>query len=402
MRSRKCRTSNLIDKMLGLLVDTFWPNVRLYNNMLRKNHALKAVALLCLAATSIVGCAGPSNSHQSATAKASDAPFELKDVSFDSSGVSLSGRLFAPRRGSYSVVIYVTGSGDDEVNTSAYPRLLATAFAQSGIGLFAYNKRGVGQSRGTYSESSFEQRAQDTVAALRFVKSLPGVDAKHVGMFGISQGGWVIPKAIQQAKDTAFVILVSPAGVNPKRQMDFYLQNEWRSAGMNDDEIKKASALHDVLFQYFATGQHYDRAQSAARVAEKEGLLDKYRQARFREEVPKSGRLPSPAELEAMVKKDPSELEFYRNPSSAADYYGDYLHLTMPTLIIYGGKDSLVPVSESMALFKKALAENHNRSAEFKVFEEGDHAIQESGSPYVLSGYPEFMRDWILKNLGDE
>ena len=335
------------------------------------------------------------------TAAASDNPFDVKDVAFDSTGTSLSGRLFAPRRhnSKYPVAIYVTGSGDDDVNEGGYPRALAKVFATSGVGLFTYNKRGIGKSQGTLSETNFAQRAQDTVAAFRYVKSLPGVDARHVGLWGISQGGWVIAMAAGRAEGIDFVVLVSPAGVNPKRQVEFYLQNEWRSAGMTEDEIKAATALHEILFQYFSNGKTYEQAQSAVDIAQRNGWLAKYRQAGFREEVPKTGRLPSPEELETLDKKDPTELELYRSPSTVADYYEHYLRLKMPALIIYGGRDTLVPVPESMGIFKKAFAQNQNRRAEFKMFEEGDHSIQPPGSPYLLSGYPEFMCDWMWKTI---
>ena len=333
--------------------------------------------------------------------------FDVRDVTFESSGVSLSGRLFAPRGTShgassgagsnYPVAVYVTGSGNGDVVEDDYPRALAKVFAASGIGLFVYNKRGVGKSRGSYSNSDFAERAQDTLAAVRYVRSLPGVDSRHVGLWGISQGGWVIGMAAVQSSDVSFVILVSPAGVNPKRQMDFYLRNEWRRVGMNDEEIKKAAALHDVLFEYYAHGKNYQRAQAAVDEAKKAGWLEKYRQANFRQEVPQTGRLISPAELAALNQKDPGELDFYHAPSIVADYHPDYLRLTMPTLVIYGGRDIYVPVADSMAAFKRAFAENHNQRAEFKVFEEGDHGMQAPGTGSFVAGYAEFMRDWMWK-----
>jgi pimeloyl-ACP methyl ester carboxylesterase len=331
--------------------------------------------------------------------------FDVRDVTFDSSGVSLSGRLFAPHNDShgaklnYPVAIFVTGSGEDDVNEGGYPRALARVFASSGIGLFVYNKRGVGKSQGSYSNSDFAERAQDTLAAVRTVRSLSGVDSRHVGLWGISQGGWVIGMAAGQSSDVSFVILVSPAGVNPKRQMDFYLQNEWRRVGMNEEEIRKAGALHDILFEYYAHGKNYQRAQAAVDEAKKAGWLDKYRQANFRQEVPQTGRLISPAELAALNQEDPTELDFYHALSIVADYHPNYLRLSMPTLVIYGGRDIYVPVAESMAAFKKAFAENHNQRAEFKVFEEGDHGIQAPGSAGFVPGYIEFMRDWIWKTI---
>jgi pimeloyl-ACP methyl ester carboxylesterase len=375
-------------------MDILSRDARFVSGKASKNPAAKLGAL-CLTTISILLWTRPSHSGQNATASA-DVPYETKDLAFDSSGVVLSGRLFMPpRAGKLPVIIYVTGSGDDDVTDAFYPRMLADAFAPSGIGIFAYNKRGVGKSQGTYSQTGFDRRAQDTVAAFRFVKSLPEVDSRHIGMWGISQGGWIIAMAVGQEKQTDFVILVSPGGVNPKRQMEFYLQNEWRRVGMNGDEIKKASALHEILYDYYAGGKNYEQAQSAVNEAVKQGWLDKYRQANFRKEVPSTNRLPNPAQLAALVKKDRSELEFYRSPYSAADYERYYLDLIMPTLVIYGGKDSIVPIAESRESFKAAFAKNHNRNAEIKVFEDGDHGMFPPGGSQAVPGYLELMRDWI-------
>jgi pimeloyl-ACP methyl ester carboxylesterase len=379
-------------------MDIFSRDARFVCGKASKNLAARLGAL-CLTTISILLWTPPSHSGQNATASA-DVPYETKDLTFDSSAVVLSGRLFMPpRAGKLPVIIYVTGSGDDDVTDAFYPRMLAHAFAPSGIGIFVYNKRGVGKSQGTYSQTRFDLRAQDTVAAFRFVKNLPEVDSRHIGMWGISQGGWIIAMAAGQEKQTDFVILVSPGGVNPKRQMEFYLQNEWRRVGMNEDEITKASALHEILYDYFAGGKNYEQAQSAVNEAVKQGWLDKYCQANFRKEVPTTNRLPNPAQLAALVKKDPSELEFYRSPYSAADYERYYLDLIMPTLVIYGGKDSVVPISESRESFKAAFAKNHNRNAEIKVFEDGDHGIFPPGGSEAVPGYLEFMREWILNAI---
>jgi uncharacterized protein len=235
-------------------MDIFSRDARFVCGKASKNLAARLGAL-CLTTISILLWTPPSHSGQNATASA-DVPYETKDLTFDSSAVVLSGRLFMPpRAGKLPVIIYVTGSGDDDVTDAFYPRMLAHAFAPSGIGIFVYNKRGVGKSQGTYSQTRFDLRAQDTVAAFRFVKNLPEVDSRHIGMWGISQGGWIIAMAAGQEKQTDFVILVSPGGVNPKRQMEFYLQNEWRRVGMNEDEITKASALHEILYDYFAGGR---------------------------------------------------------------------------------------------------------------------------------------------------
>jgi hypothetical protein len=54
-----------------------------------------------------------------------------------------------------------------------------------------------------------------------------------------------------------------------------------------------------------------------------------------------------------------------------------------------------VPIAESRESFKAAFAKNHNRNAEIKVFEDGDHGMFPPGGSQAVPGYLELMRDWI-------
>ena len=115
--------------------------------------------------------------------------------------------------GAFPAVAMVHGSGPatrEEFQTfGAYLELL-------GIAVLADDKRGVGESAGVYpgesaTESAIDVLARDAQAEVRFLTTLPQIDAKRIGLFGDSQAGWIIPLAASREPAVRFAVaVVSP------------------------------------------------------------------------------------------------------------------------------------------------------------------------------------------------
>ena len=124
------------------------------------------------------------------------------DVRFRSGKTTLAGTLtIPPGTGPHPGVVYVSGSGDTLREEAQW---LEGLFVSRGIAVLAYDKRGIGQSGGTYpgslaSDETIRTLAGDAAAAARLLAAQDGVDAKRVGLYGLSQGGWIIPQAAVRA-----------------------------------------------------------------------------------------------------------------------------------------------------------------------------------------------------------
>jgi hypothetical protein len=112
-------------------------------------------------------------------------------------GASAATLTLPPGAGPFPAVAMVHGSGPqkrDEFQTfAAYSTLL-------GIAVVADDKRGIGQSGGTYpgeraTDATVDVLAKDAQAEVRFLARLPQVDPKRVGLLGDSQAGWIIALA---------------------------------------------------------------------------------------------------------------------------------------------------------------------------------------------------------------
>jgi len=94
------------------------------------------------------------------------------------------------------VVVLVHGSEHDSALESyALQRL----FPAQGIGAFVYDKRGTGSSGGAYTQN-FDLLATDAVAAMKEAKRLAGTRLGRIGYQGGSEGGWVVPLAVNRAR----------------------------------------------------------------------------------------------------------------------------------------------------------------------------------------------------------
>jgi len=127
-------------------------------------------------------------------------------------GVDAATLTLPPGRGPFPAVAMVHGSGPrarDEFDIfSAYLEL-------NGIAVIADDKRGVGQSRGTYpgdaaSASTIDLLARDAQAEVSFLGTLPQLDAKRIGLFGDSQAGWI--SALAASRDPAVHWVISNSG----------------------------------------------------------------------------------------------------------------------------------------------------------------------------------------------
>jgi pimeloyl-ACP methyl ester carboxylesterase len=118
-----------------------------------------------------------------------------------------------PGPGPFPAVAMVHGSGPQ---TREEFQVFAAHCELLGIAVLADDKRGVGQSTGSYpgeaaTERTLDVLARDAEAEVRYLAGLPQIDPKRVGLLGDSQAGWII--ALAAAREPAVrwaVPLVGP------------------------------------------------------------------------------------------------------------------------------------------------------------------------------------------------
>jgi|GEM_PF-851725 len=154
-------------------------------------------------------------------------------VSFDNRGAHLVATLYLPdRQGAVPGIVFIHGSGP-------MPRIvnagLAIQLARWGYAVLLYDKRGTGDSSGHYEEleslrpDNIELLASDASAAHSFLAARPEVRADKVGFFGVSQAGWITPRAAMLNGHAAFMLLLSGPATSTHTQLRyerFHLHHE--------------------------------------------------------------------------------------------------------------------------------------------------------------------------------
>ena len=164
------------------------------------------------------------------------------EVRFPSGSAVLSGTLTLPSgTGRHPAVAFVHGSGPTE---RAYLPDLQALLVRNGVAVLAYDKRGIGQSSGSYPGESptpdaIDVLARDAVAASRFLRAQPEIDPARVGLAGHSQAGWIMPLAGSREPKIRFLVVFSGPAVTADENdlyQDLTGQGE-RPAEQTDDEI---------------------------------------------------------------------------------------------------------------------------------------------------------------------
>ena len=353
-----------------------------------RRNRIRNSAFALLATAALAGC---TQRTSTAVATASDARgIREETVKFTSGKLTLAGTLVLPEGSQqHPAVVLFHGSGPQR-------RDLFTArwFATQGIAALAYDKRGVGESEGDFRAVPFMDLCDDGLAAIAYLKGRKEVDAKRIGVWGLSQGGWLGPLAASRSAEVAFVIAVSGPGVSPGEQMIVYYANELRDQGVAETEVREMSAVRRDIWTYMETGQGFEKTS-----AELEQARTKPWFARAKAQQDDSfGALPPPEQLSKPVGR--SLLWFQHE--AIYDPVPALRALRVPALFLFGDKDRLIPVPESIAIIRRVQTEDQRHDFTIREFPDDDHGMYvttNGGNGGLDPAYLNAMRDWLTAHV---
>jgi pimeloyl-ACP methyl ester carboxylesterase len=286
----------------------------------------------------------------------------VRDVRVESNGAVLVGS-YSPA-GSTAVVA-AHGAAAGQRDWYLY-RHLHDVLPPAGVGVLTFDRRGEGESNGDPSRGRFAVQADDVLA---FAHAL---EVERVGLWGISQGGWVAPLAATRSERVAFLVLLAATGVTPAEQMRYAVAEELRRAGFGPDEAERAAELRGRAEAWIRGADVGDlNAELSTAVREPWWPL-----VFLPEEV------PSGAEAQALRHELAEELFFEPEPVFA--------RVRVPTLLFYGDDDGWTPVEASIATWRRA----RGRDVEIVVLEgTGHEPIHPDGT--ISREYERRLVDWL-------
>jgi len=307
-----------------------------------------------------------------------------EDVTFRNGGTTLAGALITPTSGGrHPAIVVVHGSGpQDRDGSLPFVHFLV----RHGIALLTYDKRGDGGSSGDWKTSSFDDLAGDGLAALRFLQGRADIDPRRIGVFGVSQGGWIGPLMASRSKDVAFVISVSGPGVSPAEETLDYTRNELRLAGLSAEDTAEAVTLMQSAFAYARTGQGWD------------AYLALRKKSEAKEWLPYMGLSDDKGDWQWVFRRLNNDYD----PRRALEA------LRCPVLALFGARDLNVVAEKNSRIWKAALAKSGHTGSSVMVLPKANHVLMQSetGSlfefPHLKTFVPEYegiLVAWVERHV---
>jgi uncharacterized protein len=227
-----------------------------------------------------------------------------------------------------TALVALHGAGEGTRDSPSLRRL-HELLPPEGIGVVTFDRRGEGESTGDATRGRFELQVDDALAVLR------EVDAERVGLWGISQGGWIGPLAAAASDEVPFLALVASTGVTPAEQMMYAVEQQLRLAGYGDDVVERALDLRRRFEHWVHTQAPGPDEQLAADLS-------------AGADEPWWGQVWLPPTLldEESVRLWVEEMDFDPRPVFA--------QVRVPTLLVYGAEDSWTPVEASVEAWRAA------------------------------------------------
>ncbi len=313
-------------------------------------------------------------------------PNRREDVSFQNGDVTLKGNLIMPDGpGPHPMVVCVHGSGPGERHWGPF----ASYFLQFGMGVLSFDKRGAGESTGDWQKAGFDDLANDILAGVAYLKTRPDVDATQIGLFGISQGGWVGALTASKSDDIKFLIINTGSGVPVYENMVHETESILRSSGIAEEQIQEWRAFSLKVGKMVSDGQ-------------------------------------SPETIGAEFKpmKDKSWIKWVNMAAWPPDHYmWNWMKLNgnmdtgvilekvkCPVLWFLGDRDSQVPTKDSEPRLNAALAKGGNPDYTVKALSPAAHVLFEAvatgfmsetmtSANKFVSGYWDTKTEWLKKHI---
>ncbi len=302
-------------------------------------------------------------------------------MEFKNGKQKLVGELILPDgSGPFAVVVQTHGSGEETREAS---RGLAYLFASNGIASFIFDKRGCGESLGKEWRASFNDYAYDLLAAVETVSDVPEINSKKIGLFGHSQGGWVVPLAYSLKPDKINYCIISAANaVTPVEETIYAGDEEFRIRGEGEQAVKEIHEFRKIKYEVGILGKGIDEYKSSI-------LPDAEKKPWFKLT---GGGLPD---------------NIFWKENGYYDATPALQSLKCPVLVLYAEHDISTDSKTQLPLMQKIIP---STNATFKLFENANHMMMKVPGKdftkkqmplitHLADGYIDTLIGWVNKTV---
>ena len=337
---------------------------------------------------------GPVETRRRPQKPAKPYPYKEEDVSVPTvPGVVMACSVTTPAgKGPFPGVVMITGSGAqdrDESLVGHQPFLvISDHLTRHGIAVLRCDDRGTARSTGDFGAATSADFAKDTQAEAAWLRARPGIDARHVGLVGHSEGGMIAPMVAAADPKIAFIVLMAGPGVPTAELMAAQRAAVAKASGLNvpPAALAKSEALVAQINAAVVKAADTASARTAA-----EAII--------------RGAYPAISDAAMAGQTAPLISPWYRWVI-AYDPRPTLARVKAPILALNGTKDVQVVASQNLPSIRDATKANKDVTIVeldglnhlFQTAGTGAPAeyakIEETVSPKAL----DLMTDWIVKH----
>jgi len=310
-----------------------------------------------------------------------DVSANVQELSFNSNGFSIVGDLRTPIEGElHPVIIMVHGSGS-ATRHGAVPFIpLIEIFLKNGFAVLSWDKPGSGESSGTFTQGfTITGRANILADAVKVLTENTSILNSSIGLWGISQAGWVMPKALEMTNNIAFMIVVSGGGEDSIEQMAYQVGQVVACKGGSTDQVNSA----EKYWSQMCKATEYNQYKEAAEI-----LVN----------------IPGVSEHTGLTVSEQSQWRVWPQNIDAFWDPMDVIEKTsIPMLVFFGELDKNIDPVQGAQAYESALEQAGNENYTIEVIQGAGHVlthattgcIDENGSSEYVQEYLEILDSWI-------
>jgi len=342
-------------------------------NNTRTTGLVLALLLACPAA----GC---SSANQTEEPVVWPSESVTREITFSSGDYEIVGDLVLPGgEGPYPAVIAVHGSGPQTRNSIPGYWDLRNTLTEHGFALFSWDKPGSGESTGNI-DLPITQRSAILSDGVSLLADLPEIDSTRVGLWGLSQAGWVMPKALESTDEAAFMISVSGGAEDSIEQTTYLVSRQLLCRGGTDEDVRIVEEVGANVFKAASYNEYRAAAESVYAVPDIQ-LVYPFEIVGEEEWSP-----PSPG----------VDIESYFDPMTVVR------ELSIPVFAVYGELDKNIDPVQGAEAYAAAFAAGGHELSEVELIPGVGHTMQEQesgciGEPAgaVSERYLELLDKWL-------
>ena len=264
-----------------------------------------------------------------------------QEIQFKNGDAHLAGTLYLPESGDHLPAVVALHGASDATRKSAVYRHLCNGLPAMGFAVLVYDRRGSGDSTGALEGIDYKTLADDAIAGQGALAKLPRINAKRIGFWGFSQGGWLALLAASRSPTTAFAISVSAPLVTPEEQMEFATTNLLSVRGYSQENVKQMLETRKAWIDYLKGKATRETAVNALQKIETQPWFE-------------LAFMPAASQLTTDPEHNSWRKEMDEDPIAAVR------KVEIPLLFIYGGSDPWIPVAQSVQQLRSLTTPQHN------------------------------------------